>query len=152
MDGFDLEEDDVIGSMEITSSSSRRSGGISFFLFCSREYYRICHFLTFKHWKNAHSVDYFSYIAVRMLAAFLNSAFTICFFHNLIRVFVQRTIKERCERSCSNVGKILDAYNTNVCRKFVFWIFYKFLKKFSLDFLNPKKKKIRHDVWKITVV
>ena len=76
-----------------------------------------------------------------MLAALLNSAFTICFFHNSIRVFAQRTIKERCEHSCSNVGKILDAFNTNVCRKIVFCIFYKFLKKFSLDFLNPKKKK-----------
>ena len=30
--------------------------------------------LTLKHWENAHSVNYFSYIAVRTLTAFLNSA------------------------------------------------------------------------------
>ena len=38
--------------------------------------------LTHKQRNNAHSDDYFSYIAVKTLTAFLNSAFTICFFPN----------------------------------------------------------------------
>ena len=70
---------------------------------------------TLKHWKNTHSVNYFSYIAVRTLTAFLNSVFTICFtarsvFLHFKHMFTHfSTIKERCEHSYSIIGKIINA-------------------------------------------